>query len=526
MKSKTLRYEALEIFKTFTKKEISDFEHFLSLGQFVNTLGGRFTFGKSTERKRHSPKLIQFFKILKPFYPEFSELSNQYLMKKLGTKSPSIVKKHFAELKNLCEHFLVLQEISTDKYYYDESLLYQFQKRALNKLFDQKHSSVIANLNKSSENRVKDFYMRYTSGQIQFMRLAPYVKLRTQTDMDKVIQLQADPWLSFLFYFVFDSIKVIINLIAHSNSYNMKLEEIEMYKLFRQCFPNERLEHIIKKAIKLTPGKTAKKLIEIYWLIYLFRTTDSKEAGHYFSKFVNILESISSDLSLDERFDLFYERNFGFWIAMKYPEFEDVEFKMYELFFKNAAYKAAGKEKLSLVEFKNIIVRGDNTYRFDWTTNIMKKYLCEVEPPIQDMLLHYRNANVAFQRDKDFAKALEELRLIEQRAHYSMTRDILHMQICIYYELGYYESSLDCIESLRKFMTNQHIGAATADPFKRFIKCMKLLIKNAMNQSANVEEIFRITKDHKIVASKLWLKEKAAELERKYSTQHRRIASL
>ena len=58
------------------------------------------------------------------------------------------------------------------------------------------------------------------------------------------------------------------------------------------------------------------------------------------------------------------------------------------------------------------------------------------------------------------------------------------------------------------------------------MKCMKILIKNAMKNSANVEKILRITKEHKIVASKLWLKEKAAELERKYSTPHRRLQSL
>lgn len=211
---------------------------------------------------------------------------------------------------------------------------------------------------------------------------------------------------------------------------------------------------------------------------------------------------------------------------MKYPEFEDVEFKMYEQYFKNAAYKATGKELLSLIEFKNIIVRGDNTYRYDWTTNIMKKYLDEVEPQFQDMILHFRNAYVAFQRDKDFGKALEELRMIEQRAHHSMTRDILHLRICIYYELGYYESSLDSLESLRKFITNQRIGTATANPFKLFMKCMKMLIKNAMNKTTDTEEIIRITNENKIVASKLWLKEKAAELERKFSAQHRRIASL
>lgn len=526
MKVRSLRYEALEIFKTFNQQEFTDFEHFLDVGQYLNTLGGKLSFGKSTERKRLSNKLKQFFRLVKPFYPDFKDLSNAYLLKRMKTGSISNIKKYFAKLKMLCDHFLVLKEISTNKYYYDDALLFQYQKRDLETSFDQKYKSVLKEINSSSEYHVKDFLMRYNAGVLYFNRIAPHVKMRSNTELLGVINLQEGPWFDFLFYFMLDSIRVILNFIGHANSFAINLEDIEMYRIFKQCFPDETLKSIFAMAIRRTTGKTAKKAIELHRLQYLFRTTDSKEAGVYFTKYVNILEEISNRLSLEERFDFYHERHFAFWIAMKYPEFEDIEFKMYDLYLKHEGYKTTGKDMLELLELKNLIVRGDNTFRYEWTTNVIKKYLPKLDPQFQDILLHYRNAYVYFHKEKKFEQALEELRLIEKRSHYSVTREILHLQILVFYELGYYDSCLNSLDSLRKYLINQQLSTASAEPFKKFITCMHILINNVMNKKTNCEGILQIIRENKIVASKLWLKEKVSELEHKFQPSYRRTSSL
>lgn len=506
-----LRYEALTIFKTFDKKEFIDFGQFISIAPFLNTIGGKFTFGNSSERKKHSIKLAKFFTLLKSSYPDFTDLTNTYLMKKMGTNSISTIKKYFVQLKLLCDHFLVFKEISIDKYYYDEALLYQYQGRLLNKHFDIKYNDVLKQIDTPHSYNLKDFLMKFNFGVINFMRIAPEIKLRTNNDLKKVMDLQLDPSFNLLFHFIFDSIKIIVNLIAHANSYAFKLESVEFYTLFKKSFPNEVLEYIIKKAIQLTSSKTTKKIIELYWLKYLFRTTEGKDAAKYFKQYIVILDITDDKLSRDERYDFYHERNFGFWLGMKYPEFENDEFKLYDLYLNNKAYKASGKDKLQLMELKNLIVRGDNTKRFEWTSKVLKKYIHEVEPEYQDILLHFRNAGLFFQRDKNYTKALEELREIEKKGQHTMTRDILHLYILIYYEIGYYDSALSSIDSLRKYLTNQHIGLASAKPVKKFITCVKKLIENTINKTDDYEKILTIINENNLIISKKWLLEKISE---------------
>lgn len=522
----SLRYETLTIFKSFTKKEFSEFEQFLSLTPFLNTIGGEFSYGKSSERKKYSKNLETFFKLLKPFYPDFSKLTNEYLLKKMRLKSLSLVKKNFSNLKLLCDHFLVLKEISTDKYYYDEALLYQLQARNLDIQFDRKYADVVTKLDNPSSFHDKDFLMKYNTGLIKFMRESQHFKLRSGIEIFKVMELQLEPSFNLLFFFVIDSIKVITNLIGHANGTTIDLNKIEFYRFFKTRFPNETIEYIIKKAIKSSLSSTIKKIIELYWLSYLFRTTKGKEAGVYFKRYIDILESVTPKLSLNEKYSLYHERHFGFWLALEFPEFEADEFRLYELYFKHKAYKATGKDNLQLYELKSIILRGDNTYRYEWTTKIMQQYLKEVVPEDQENLEHYRNAMLFFTRDQNYEASLKELRALEKKGHHTLTREILQLHSLIYYEQGHFDSALASIESLRKYLFNHQVGPATAVPFKKFITCFKKLVSNTISQRDDYESILAIINENNLMVSKKWLFKKISEQRAKLSSKRfRKTAS-
>ncbi|MEO8666172.1 MAG: hypothetical protein ABI462_11825, partial [Ignavibacteria bacterium] len=517
-----LRYEALEIFKTLDKKEFSDFQQFLKVGPYLNNIGDKFSFRQSIQRKKQSVKLTKFFTLLKQFYPEFTDLTNAYLIKKMHAQSISSIKKYFMNLKIMCDHFLVLKKIATDKYYYDEALLYQYQERSLTRLFDLKHKTVAKNLEACRSYNVKDFLMKFSIGLIDFMRQVPEIKVKKSTDMKRAVELQIGPSFNLLFYFVFDSITVIVNLIGNANSTNLNLEKNEFYSLFKKLFPDKILEDIIAKAIQLNPDKTTKKIIELYWLNYLFRTCKGKEAGSYFKQYIDILEVIDNKLSINERYDMYNEMAFGFWLTMKYPEFEDEEFRFYDLYLKNKAYKASGKDRMNLVEFKNLILRGDNSWRYDWTTNVMKNHIHELDEDYQVILTYYRNASLYFYRDKNFQRAAEIILKIQKKGNHFLTRDILHLQVLIYYELEYFDSALTTLDSLRKYLVNQNVGAATAIPIKKFITCIRTLIRNNINHTDSFESIEPIIYGEGIVGSKLWLREKVIEQKAKLLTRNRK----
>ena len=155
----------------------------------------------------------------------------------------------------------------------------------------------------------------------------------------------------------------------------------------------------------------------------------------------------------------------------------------------------------------------------------MKNFLSEVKPEARESIQHLRNAFLFFLKDKNFEKSLEELREIDKKGHHSMTRDILHLYILIYYELGYYDSALTSIDSLRKYLSNQNIAHRTAEPFKKFITCVKNLITNKNNNTDDYEKIITIINENNLIVSKKWLLEKISEHRSKKSSKLIRITA-
>lgn len=512
--SSNLRYKAIKILKSFDENELKNFHTFLQLTPFLNDIGGKLSFGESEERKRHSVGVIQFFELIKTYYPDFSDkLTNPYLMEKMET-GISNIKKLFAKLDILCKHFLVLREVATDKYYYDEALLKQFQKRNLQNDFDEKFLQVEKDLNVPKLYQLDDYLMRYKIEKMKFMMNAHEIIVLRKNETQYVIDSGVKSSNHLLFYFIFDSLKLILNLIAHTHTYNVDLNEIEFYTIFRNAFPDNVLKDVVKLATQLAPNNFTKKIIKLYWFTYLFRTVQDEKAGLYFKRYSDLLNRVSTKLSDDEKYDFYTEINFGFLISVKYPKFQKFEFEFYDRFISNEGYKASGKNKMTIIDFRSMMIRGDDTFRFKWTKELLKNHIDKVPEKYHKTIIHFRKATVNFLRYKNYDMALENLRRIKGNVYYIFTCDILILYIKIYYEKKQYDAVLTQLDSLRKFVVYQKLGK-DSEALKRFIACTKQLIKNRMEKKDNYIDIIRIVNTDNKIASKKWLIKKIDELQNK-----------
>jgi hypothetical protein len=505
-----LKYKALEILNTFSENELKKFDLFMeNCGHFK--INETFIIA---DKNGHGKKLLEFYKALREIYPQFLDrLTNSYLKKRLEIRSDSNIKKYFTQLGILCDHFIVLREIETDKYYYDEALLYQYQTRNLKKYFVKKFKATDRKLNDSQLYNIKDYLMKFTTGLINYMISSQDIKMKKNSELDKIIKLQTTPSYNLLFYFVFDSMKVIIGLISHSNSYNVELEKIPFYKLFRESFPDKRLSSIIKVAMSRAKRPLHRKIIKLYWLNYLFRTHQNRKSGEYFKTYSDLLNNVSNKLSLSEKFDFYFEKMSGFWLALNFPEFEDIEFEFYDRYLANEGYKAPGKDKMTFIEFRNLLIRGDSTFRFEWTSSIIKKYLDAVPEQYHETLLTLRNANLYFTRDKEYDKTLAELSKLKNRMHYTVTQDILVLHIKIFYEQEHYDLCLHKLDSLNKYVSNQRLGSATARPYKKFISCTKKIIRLKLNEKTDIDKLKDTINKDNLIVSRKWLIEKISSIE-------------
>lgn len=503
-----LKYKALAILKTFSDDELKRFSVFMESCPYFN-FNETASIIADKKNKGHGRKLLEFYKAVAEVHPQFPDrLTSSYLKKRLRLRSDSNIKKYFTQLGRMCEHFMMLCEIQTDKYYYDEALLYQYQTRNLKKYFHKKLEETQKKLDNPELYDIKDYLMKFNTGLINYMLSSQYIGMKKNRELERVIKLQTDPSYNLLFYFVFDSMKLIIGLTGHSNSYNIELDKIPFYRLFRECFPENRLNSIIKAATAQAKSTLQKKIIRLYWLNYLFRTHKSRKSGGYFKSYSDILNSISNKLSLGAKFDFYFEKISGFRLAVKYPELEDIEFEFYDRYLINEGFKGPGKDKMTYIEFRNFLIRGDNTQRYNWTSNIIKKYLNEVPEHYHETLLALRNANLYFARDKDYDKALDEISKLKQRIHYTVTQDILVLHIKIYYEQGHFDPCLNKLESLKKYIVNQKLGNTAAEPYKKFISYTKKIITRRLNKKAGISELKKIIDKDKLIASREWLLEK------------------
>lgn len=510
----SLKFKAIDILKTFDKNEFKRFEEFIEVADYFE-IKQKNKFINQKSRNRKNKIIIKFFSKIKDFYPNFNQtLSNKILLAEF--KSKENVRKLFSQLGRICEHFMVLEEINTDKYYYNEALLFQYQGRNL-KYFFENYRNIIYNLDYNGLFNIKDFQKKATYQLINFMAMNQLDKFqKNNAQLKTVIRLQTDPSFNFLFYFVFDSMKVIVNIIGHANSLDFNIKKNKFFRIFTNSFPAKTLKEIVNLAIKKSSSNLHRQIIRLYWLNYLFRTTESDKAGGYFIEYFFILDKIARDLSIDEKYDFYQEKIFGFWLALKDKNYERVEFEFYESYFNNKAYLATGMNTMKLIDFKNIINRAYMTGRYSWVKQIVSSHLEFVSKEYHENLLNLHWANIFFAENK-YKEAILKLENIKKYKHYTEPRDKLGLLIKIYYHIGEYELAINKMNSLRRYFNYHKVSHPTTIPFRVFMSCVMLLINHKTEHDRNnariiKEKIIKKIDESESIFSKHWLSEQVQDL--------------
>ncbi len=142
-------FAAVDIIKTFSPREIKNFDKFVRSPYFGGT-----------------PYIINFWKELKKYYPDFpvEKFSKEKLFKKVypGKKyDDTLLRKLFSELYKMCEKFLISETVFSDNISFSHMLLKQLSDRQLQSYFENRLSKTIAELNDISEFDYSVFIKRH-----------------------------------------------------------------------------------------------------------------------------------------------------------------------------------------------------------------------------------------------------------------------------------------------------------------------------------------------------------------------------
>jgi len=494
-----IRYKALQILKTFSDKDVREFKLFL--------LSPFFTTNKS---------IVGLFKVIsKNFHPGYCsiKMTNEYIMKLCKIRKGSTLKNLFADLYPLSEKYLEMKGFRRNSHLRYEALLEELLNPELSNIFLSKYKEINNRLSKSKKFFAKDFYLKYIINDLFISCKDNIGILKNNTSLKDIMKIEYKSSESLFLFSLIDFIKQRISIISHSNTYNLKLDEIPFYNIFIKSFPNDQIKEIIDKFCYR--DGFSKEILELYFLNLLFRTTKGEAAIDYFKQYMDLLKKNTLRLSIEERYNFYREFTWLCFFAMEFKQYEDTEFEFYDMYLKNKGFIANGKNYMNLREFKHMLIRGVNTFRYDWTKNYIKKYIKFLPEEYRDTTLRLYNANIFLRKDKIPQKALEELNGIKTLFSYDTKREFHHATIMCYFDLGRYEEVIYKCDSFRHFLINQNIGNTYGDPFKKFLKYIRQITKLKLNNKIPESDIVRKINNDGLVASKLWLIEKIKTFERK-----------
>jgi len=482
----------IKMLRTFTDSEIKEFEKFVDSPYFSR---GR--------------DLSNFFKTLKPFYPEFEDKKltgeNVYLKLYPGKKyedkkSANVLHKLSSDLYKLCRDFLIHDEFKNDeirKYFY---LLNKLRMKKLYSEFDKEYKNAEAITDNLYKGGVSDFLDKYYLRQ-SFLEYS-IDKSDVRNVFDSILTLGE-------YSVIIALIKGFRNIDTNSTSksFNVDVRYNLVDNFIKHLDYENLLEEMKANNDRFYPYAAVSNAIhEIF--------ADMENIAKYF-ELKNLIISYISLFGHTEKYILFQtlisycSKNID---GGNRELFIREEFENFKMIFELGIYKYSDNDKIQINNFRSIISCAIDNGEIDWLENFIENYITEILSEHQGNMRHYSFAYVHFAR-KNFEKALECI--MKVKFNFILFKmDVKNLMFKIYYELGYFEQAYSMLDTMRHYIANTNeLSELFKIREKNFIKYAGKLLKiKSSDSNSEVNYLEEEIKNETLLGSRNWLINKIAEL--------------
>ena len=414
----------IKLLRSFTAKEISDFNDFL-LSPYFN--------------KKKS--VIKLFDNIKKYYPEFkdTEISKKNIHDKMfpgKVFNDTNFRVLVHNLNELAKKFTAYRSFESSKTEFDFRLItglmnkqqFSYLEKLIGKLKnDLEKENIIAD-----ELNFNKFRLEYEN--IFFLsesHLGVFERFLDKADFEKTFYYLSS------FYYI-KSMRIYINILNLQIIYNKKFNT--------QHF--EKMVSVIDKSIfKDNP------VIEIYYCIIKLFSADDEEK-HYF-RVKEILKNISNTLHNSDLVEIYINltnycnRN----INAGKKNFRKEKFELYKD--ENKLKLCILKGYMQPIYYKNLVILALSLDEYKWVKEFISEYKNELPEDSKENIYSYCMALYEFDL-KEFDRAIEQLSKIKYDELY-LKYDSKILQLMIYYETGEEESLISSLEAFRHFLTNNKL---------------------------------------------------------------------
>ncbi len=461
---------AIDLLKTFTKDEFSEFESFIK-SEFFNT---------------HKP-VVQCFEFLKEHYPDFSKdsFTKENLYQKIypGKKyNDTNVRVNLSALLKLAETYLAYKNFRTNDFESSLLLAKDSYKRSLPK-FEERYlkncESVLSEITFLDENY---FYDKFTLENVKTQQR----KSEDQYQYIDSVQTANEN----LTYFYFSKLLRNYVLILNETStveVEYKMDSIKIVMDFAKMYDFTEFPAIM-----------------IYMnLLKMF--LDSDMDAYYEAKTL-FLEK-GSGMEQSEKFNTYiYLTNFVF---KKYVATRDIKYikECLEVQLHQIENKVFGGKYLSYTIYTNLISMATRLKDLQLAEDLINKYKGLLSPVNRESFYEYALARNYYLK-KDFNKSMELL-IKTKPVDIFYELSIKGILLTIYYELSYFENAFALVNTYKHTVKSPLLKTNDRIIFSSFIKLYTKLLKvRTSPDSAKKDEVQYSIEKQATFPHKSWMLEK------------------
>lgn len=474
----------IELLKKFSLTELKEF------GEYVRS--PFFNKNEST---------VKLFDYIRKFAPEFNDkkLEKETAYKKLfpGTKyNDGFLRTLMFNLSKLAEDYLTFTRIKSTEFAEKLSLLSDYNKRELNKMFEKKMNELYGELSKST---IKDYNYYYSQYRVEDENLAYLQRIHYVKDEKFIKSSGIDNILNNLTYFY---------LIRILKFYVVILNTRSIYKIE---FKTQLLEDILAN-FKMELYEDV-PLIKIFYCMVMMHTHEADES--YYKVLKNTLgKSIGFINGEDLLESLINLENYCLRkIRAGRKEYNSELSEIFKMELKYMSYNE--KNKMPYKLFRAIIVNALAVKDFDWAQEFIEKYKKSLNEEIRENTINHCTALLDFAtgRYEESLKISSKVKYVDIYQKY----ELKCLTAALYFELNLEEQLLALLDTFRHLISSDTlVPEDRKEPYIKFTRYIKKLnkLKNNFEQSEFDELDFSLKKEKNLLNEE-WILNKMKETRNK-----------
>jgi len=491
----------IKLLKSLSPEEIKKFRYFLKSPYFNSNKNVVLLFDK-------------IVKIYPSFYkPNFTNEKFKKKINKSGFYNENTLRYLLWCLQKLIDRFLIEENLSNDKLYSADFLLFQYNLRNIGKLTETKLKYLDKEFGENVNINSKYFFYRFLihTNKINYHFLNKFnlgnKKFAVNNFNDTGLNI-----LYLFLYFITETISEFINIYVYKYEFDLDLDKNFISAIFREL----NLENI-KKEIKLNSEYSY--FLDIY--MGLLDTYRFIEDDSYYYKYKKLFLDNINKLDYEEK--SYHFTNLVNIIILKRfnnlgtTDLLNEEFRLYQIILDNEYYKEGKINHLPNTLFRSILFTSLKLKKFSWCKDFIEKFHKKIAERDRQNMYNYALAFYYYEKN-DINKSSNHIFKITID-NFIFKYDLRNLTLKIYYEIEDTEAIMNLIHNYKDFIRyNAGVSRKRKNVFGNFIGFVeKLVLIRTGKEKIDLRYLKRQVKENKSVSNREWLLEKIEEIQAKKS---------